>query len=337
MGVGPPWLGWRLADALRRRGQRRPISGVGGFNSGEAVADALRDPSDVDNGTEDKRLLVYEPEFARLLKAAARDGSTLSMLLRDGWDGRRLETRSRAKVVVATGYHLVTLGHVTVEELRSRLTDTETYGGFANRFLWVCVQRSKRLPDGGNVPDALARRWGLALAATIDQARGVGMVNRTKAATERWAEVYNTLGDDDPGGLLGAVLARAEPMALRLSLLYALLDGSRAIDVEHAEAAWALWRYARDSAAYVFGDATGNGVADRLRTALHRAGPEGVGCTNSISQCGGLIWAELNPWRGPAPRRHGRRWREQPDGRAALRRQASVRAGDLKRPVGTRG
>ena len=44
------------------------------------------------------------------------------------------------------------IGHITVEELRRNLTETETSNGFANRFLWCCVRRSKLLPEGGLYP-----------------------------------------------------------------------------------------------------------------------------------------------------------------------------------------
>jgi hypothetical protein len=252
---------------------------LSGFNSGESVVDAIRDPDEndpEDAGADDKRLLVYEPEFARLLRAAARDGSTLSMLLRDGWDGGMLQTRARSKVAIATDYHLVTLGHITAEELRRRLDDTESYGGFSNRFLWVCVRRSGRHPEGGNVPEELAERWGAEIRTAIARSCTFGQVQRTEAAKVRWAEVYEALGNDTPGGLLGAVTARAEPMTLRLSLLYALLDGRDAVDVPHVEAAFALWRYSRASAAYVFGESLGDPQADILLAAICQAGVAGL-------------------------------------------------------------
>jgi hypothetical protein len=76
------------------------------------------------------------------------------------------------------------------------------------------------------------------------------------------------------------VTARAEAQVLRLSVLYAVMDGSQAIQLPHLEAALAVWQYAEASARYIFGDATGDPVADRIlealangemdRTALHQ-------------------------------------------------------------------
>ncbi|HEX2043279.1 MAG TPA: hypothetical protein VHF24_11650, partial [Acidimicrobiales bacterium] len=250
---------------------------LGGFGSGEAVVDAVRDPDDDnDEGAPDTRLLVLEPEFARMLKVASRDGSTLSMTIRNGWDGRPLEARSRARTSVASTHHLGVVGHITLEELRARLTDVETYSGFANRFLWVSARRSKRLPAGGNVPGEIAVMYGERLGETIRAARRVTRVHRTDAAEHRWAELYDLMADDEPAGLLGAVVGRDAPQCLRLSLLYALIDGSPVIDEEHVEAAWALWSYCRASAEFIFGDATGDDVADRLLAELRRVAPEGL-------------------------------------------------------------
>src|SRR3712207_6447286 len=50
----------------------------------------------------------------------------------------------------ATGSHVSILGHITREELLRHLSETETANGFANRFLWLMVRRSKELPFGGN-------------------------------------------------------------------------------------------------------------------------------------------------------------------------------------------
>jgi hypothetical protein len=86
-----------------------------------------------------------------------------------------------------------------------------------------------------------------------------------------WEAVYPALTEERPG-LFGAITARAEAHALRLSMLYALLDSADMIRVPHLEAALAVWQYAEDSAKVIFGDATGDPVADQILTALRRNG-----------------------------------------------------------------
>lgn len=264
---------------------------LGGFGSGETLVDEVRDPDpdkDDDPGAADKRLVIDEPEFARLLRVAARDGSTLGPNIRHAWDGRRLEARSRGHgKVVATGHHIGAICQVTAEELRSRLTDTETYGGTANRFLFAATRRSDLLhATGGNVPDALLAEYGDRLRPAVDAAHAVTRMRRTETAETAWAAVYHRLADDDPGGLLGAVIARDAPQCLRLSVLYALLDGATAIDAPHVVAAVALWDYCRESAAYTFGDKLGDEVADRLLGALRDAGTGGLSRDQQLAALG---------------------------------------------------
>ena len=90
-------------------------------------------------------------------------------------------------------------------------------------------------------------------------ARFLGRVGRTPAAEELWAAQYADLTPDDmQDGPVAQVVARAVPQVLLLSLVYALLDGARQVDVAHLAAALALWSYVRCSAGYVFGDTRGN-------------------------------------------------------------------------------
>jgi hypothetical protein len=72
-------------------------------------------------------------------------------------------------------------------------------------------------------------------------------------------------------GLFGAVTARAPAQVLRLSLIYALLDGSNVIRQEHLLAAYEVWRYCDDSARYIFGDAIGDPTADAILVELRRS------------------------------------------------------------------
>jgi hypothetical protein len=48
-----------------------------------------------DPGEPDKRLLVFQPEFANTLPVCMREGNTLSAIIREAWDRRRLENISQ--------------------------------------------------------------------------------------------------------------------------------------------------------------------------------------------------------------------------------------------------
>ena len=70
--------------------------------------------------------------------------------------------------------------------------------------------------------------------------------------------------------MFGAATNRAEAQVLRLSVFYAILDCSTAVRAEHLLAALAVWRYAEQSARWIFGDAVGDPVADTILAALRQ-------------------------------------------------------------------
>ena len=81
----------------------------------------------------------------------AREGNTLSPVIRSAWDSGNLKTMVKTAPAKATGAHISFVGHITRDELRRLLTQTESANGFANRFCWLAVKRSKCLPDGGAI------------------------------------------------------------------------------------------------------------------------------------------------------------------------------------------
>jgi hypothetical protein len=93
-----------------------------------------------------------------------------------------------ANAALATGAHISIAGHITKPELVKYMRDTEALNGFANRFIWLCVRRSRLLPDGGRALDLspFGKRLNKALAA----ARNVGAMARNEAAGRLWREVY---------------------------------------------------------------------------------------------------------------------------------------------------
>src|SRR5262249_25433945 len=151
---------------------------------------------------------------------------------RRAWDGDKLATLTKNSSLCATGAHISIVGHITEDELRSRITRTDLANGFANRFLFALVRRSKELPFGGNLTDREILHLGECLRTIIEKGRNAGRVTMNRAAKEIWAAVYGALSAGQ-AGLLGAVTARAEAQTIRLALIYALLDGAGEIDEPH--------------------------------------------------------------------------------------------------------
>ncbi len=204
----------------------------------------------------------------------SRDGNTLSETLRAAWDTGNLNTLIKNNPTKATDAHITICGHITEEELKRRLSECDLFNGFANRYLWVCAKRSKLLPEGGCIPhkelagDLEALRSAITLGETTQEMR------RDDRAVKLWAEIYEELSEEVVG-LVGSATARSESQLLRLSMIYALLEKSKLITVEHLTAARALWKYCHDSVQYLFGDQIGDPKAQKILDALRRS-PQGM-------------------------------------------------------------
>jgi hypothetical protein len=155
---------------------------VGGLSSGEGLIAQVRDPVDGETAQAptDKRRLVIEPEFAQVLKVLAREGNTLSAIVRQAWDGEPLQTIVRNDPLRATDAHIAILGHITRDELLRYLTATELANGFVNRYLLIAVERSKLLPFGSALdPKRLAAiRGAVRLALRFASAHPADHVRR---------------------------------------------------------------------------------------------------------------------------------------------------------------
>lgn len=261
-----------------------------GLSSGEGLIFQVRDPRVekqpikdnhgrvvdyqeviVDHGVQDKRLLPVEEEFAQALKVMSREGNILSPTLRQAWDSGDLHPLTKNNPIRATGAHISIIGHITEGELLRHLTETEQGNGFANRFLWLQVRRSKAIPKPTGAPEEVLGPLVERLRQAVEFAGGVKQMERDPDAAALWAEIYPVLSEGKPG-LLGAVLARAEVQVMRLACIYALLDCSPVVRPCDLKAALALWDYSEASARRIFGGRLGNPAADRILAALRASG-----------------------------------------------------------------
>ena len=243
-----------------------------GMSSGEGL---IAEVADDEERQPDKRRLVVESEFAQVMKVLSREGNTLSPVVRNAWDGKTLQTMVRNAPLRATDTHIGIIGHITKEELLRHINGTELANGFFNRFMLVAVQRSKKLPFGGALADSdLDSVRQRVASAMLFAGQQIEPVQFDSEAREKWITVYDELSDGHPG-LWGAATARAEAHTVRLAMLYALLDCSPAIRVEHLDAALAFWHYASESAHWVFSDSLGDPTADEIWE-MAKTNPQGV-------------------------------------------------------------
>jgi hypothetical protein len=250
---------------------------TGGLASGEGAIWAIRDKEqevgedgNVDFFAQDtdKRLLFDEREFSKVLTVMQRDGSTVSQVARNAWDGRDLSIVTKNNPIRATKPMISIVGHITEDELRGMLDLVSIANGYTNRFLFNCVRRSKILPHGGNLSQSEIEALGKEIQAIFIKWHAVERrIMMDAQAYAMWGDIYAELSREQPG-LLGAITGRAEAQTIRLALLYAVLDDSEQIRVVHLHAALAVWRYCEDSARYIFGDSLGDPDADDLLRAL---------------------------------------------------------------------
>jgi hypothetical protein len=119
---------------------------VAGLSSGEGLIAHVRDAADEHNNDapDDKRRLVLEQEFAQVLKVLAREGNTLSPVVRQAWDGKPLQTMVRHSPLRAREAHIAIIGHITRDELLRYLNATELANGFFNRNADLAVMPTSR-------------------------------------------------------------------------------------------------------------------------------------------------------------------------------------------------
>ena len=226
-----------------------------GIGSGEGLIESVQDD---DQRAVDKRKLVLETEFSKLLKLKRRENATLSETLIDAYDCRVLFRGNRKdNALKSTNSHISILGHITPEILKSIYGGKDTadlFNGFANRFLFANVGESKdvrRPPKIQDVASHLVQPVRDALAS----AKGIGECSEGEDAMPLWDEVYRSLKNRVKAAERGRSHVR------RLSMIYALLDGSSVLRLQHLKAALAIWRYCEATALELFGSVSADGAS----------------------------------------------------------------------------
>ncbi len=251
-----------------------------GIQTGEALITLIRDDKvKVDKkgeeyvieGVDDKRMLILEEEFARLLGVGQRKGNPLNAVIREVFDSpRRLESQSKIDPETATDPHVSLIAHVTPIELLALLNKVDVGNGFINRLMFIESRETQRLPFA-KVPNwqehlDLVRN----LREAIQFARQVNEVTWRADGAKAWCHWYNHR--IIPGGSIGSILGRAEAHILRIALIFALLDCREQVTEAHFNAALAIWDYAAQTARRVFGNTTGDKLADKIFAYVQRHG-----------------------------------------------------------------
>ncbi len=255
---------------------------LSGLTTGEGVIGYFRDapPRDPKDKSQpvavltDKRGFIVETEGGRVLTRANAEGSILPYIIIQSFDGPDMRVMTRHDPLVASNTHIVIDTHTTPTDLRDKLSEVSQTNGFANRFLFMLVKSERVLPS----PESFGMRPGLAaLTAKLHDllvfARSVGAMKRDDQAEELWRSIYEQLNFPAPrtsSEIVASLCARGPVYVMRLSMLFALMDGAREIAAMHLLQALELWSYAERSIDALFGDTCGRKDADTILIHLRR-------------------------------------------------------------------
>jgi hypothetical protein len=242
---------------------------ITGLSTGEGLINRVADHREWNELTHkydvtptEKRLFVVEEEFSKVLAHLRREANILSQILRESFDSGNLSKLTSKDPKQANGAHIAMAMHITPGELLDRFNHIEMANGFGNRFLWFAVKSDKIIPCPEPIPDKVYQE----LTTTIRKLSNCPLerVPRADASMGRWKEEYYPSLRDDLPGLAGSLMARGSAIVLRMALLYYLLDTptqARAggIQLEHLNAAMAIWDYCTKSVDMVFGKKTTSG------------------------------------------------------------------------------
>ncbi|MGO9059029.1 MAG: hypothetical protein ACLQU2_16805 [Candidatus Binataceae bacterium] len=252
-------------------------------SSGEGLIHRVRDPvmkpgSDelLDEGVQDKRLVVTSSEFSGFLKVMKRDGNILAEQVCQAWETGDLGVLTKNRNEFATGALISIAGHITPRALGIHFDSEQAAPGFGNRFLFFRVGATRLLPDGGNLTiiSAASAEFAEAAKAAVRQLK-FGTMLWSEDAREVWKISYLTTLNIEQPGMFGELTSRAAPQVARLSMIFAALDCSPMVELPHVLASLAVLDFSVRTTRAAFGDLIGVADADAILGAL-RAQPEGM-------------------------------------------------------------
>lgn len=259
---------------------RQDLARVDGLGSGEGIIGTVRRRVDKAGGFWSGAII--SSEMGGQLKIAAREGSILSTVIRQGYDGDAIANITKGSDIEVAGweYQLGSLVGITPDELRDLLASgSEIANGFANRYVWVPV-RQRDVKVAGTV----AFRIGDGAAVMLKAALAHAVANRFSPMEieegglrllNGYYSFLQTIRAD------GGLSRRLSDAALRFALTRAALAGHDSVTRMDVKRSIYLTEYARQGLGWVFGAIAASEDASTVAEALHA-----VGGSLNLSQIG---------------------------------------------------
>ena len=287
-GTSYRWTDWVMRALDAQWSDERVTTAVG---SGEGLLAKITDPVVTLNakgeevvaieGSPDKRVLYLEEELGSLFSKMVSQ-ETLEKMITKAFDSGRLETTTKKEAMTCNEPHVSIIGHITPDELTSRLEARLIDNGFSNRWLY-CVIKPTQVKFDSVTPQQIE-----GLTAVRDEL--VGQLQRfsfsgadefvfTPDAHDAYMQTARYLFDNPHTGAMEKQDARSRPLMFKLSIIYAAMDGSNKVELHHFLAARSFWAYCSRSARSFFGQKSGNENVDRFMEMWRFQGYEPVTIT----------------------------------------------------------
>lgn len=215
--------------------------------------------------------LVFEEEYATLLAARGREGSTLDPRMRQAFDGGPLSNRkaNETKTLIPP-YWLSALIAITPNELRTRLEVGALQSGSANRWLYLPVVR--RPVDPTNTLPVFRDELRYRLIEAHREAIKKPPLLAVEPGVTRTLSDYSDFLGKTAHGLALDLTKRFAIIAFRIALVHALVERSTVVATGHLHRGLALTEYARRGIPWVFGETIGDPNAAYLYRQLVESG-----------------------------------------------------------------
>lgn len=205
-------------------------------------------------GVRDKRLMIVETEFSKVLREASKAGSQMSETYRQSYDGGALSMITKTSPRSTSNSHISTTGHITPSELVFVRRKEDDFNGFGNRFLHIYSTESDR-------PISFPRmyeQWDLSIINKLKNI--INWVNEdndldmkfSAAAKQVWEEFYIKHHNLRISEMVDSLNARNDTHVLKIAMILAIADCSVEIDSVHLNRAIDLINYSRKTIEYVY-------------------------------------------------------------------------------------
>ena len=240
--------------------------------------DSKGEPVLRDAGSEDKRVLLIEEEAGSIFIRVAQQ-EVLGKFLTTAWDsGRLMNVVKDSKMECATP-HVSIIGHITPDELTDRVTSSHITSGFINRWTMALI-RPTAVDDSLVAPedivgldDAILR-----IRDGLNEFRdsGVHQFVLSDEADKLRRETSVWVRENEEPGAMAHLAVRFQSQTLKLTMVYAAVDGTHVISADHLRAARAVTAYSHRCARAFWGGVFLDDLTDDFMSLWRGIGYEAI-------------------------------------------------------------